>query len=154
MGTLLLLRVDARAESIGPLRDAVGSIASHIGLSDSQLYGVKLCVTEAVTNAVVHAYPDDEPGPLDVRVRHVADEVEIVVADHGREAHGELPHDHAGFGLGFISRLTDRCTFTAAAHGARVEMRFPLPRSARYRFDRPLISGPGRGTWLSLVPGR
>jgi hypothetical protein len=49
--------------------------------------------------------------------------------------------------------LTNRCTFTAGAHGSRVEMRFPLPRSGRHRLDRRPLSGrPGRGARPSLGP--
>lgn len=150
---MLRLQADARPESIRPLRNAVASVASDIGLSDSQLYAVKLCVSEAVTNAVNHAYPGDQPGPLDVSMREVADELEIVVADQGRASHRELLHDHAGFGLGFISRLMNRCTFTAASGGTRVEMRFRLPRRERDRLNWRSLSGDSaKGSSLFSTP--
>lgn len=133
---MLRVQVDARAEAIRPLRYAVAGIARSFGVPDSELYGIELCVGEAVTNVVVHAYPEEEPGPLDVRMRRVADDLEIVVADQGRECDHELRREHAGLGLGFLSRLTNRCTFTASPHGTRVEMRFPLPRSGRSHLGR------------------
>ena len=44
---------------------------------------IKTAVSEAVTNAVVHAYPD-ELGTVQVRVRILPDaRLEIVVKDHG-----------------------------------------------------------------------
>jgi signal transduction histidine kinase len=39
--------------------------------------------TEALRNAVAHAYPDTE-GPVSVELRHLADELRVVVADRGR----------------------------------------------------------------------
>jgi serine/threonine-protein kinase RsbW len=141
MATRLRLRVDARPECIRSLRNAAARVASDSGLSDSQVYAVKLCVTEAVTNVVSHAYPEDEPGPIDLRMREVGDELQIVVADQGRESHGELSRDQGGFGLGFISRLMNRCTVTAAPSGTRVEMRFRLPRPTAERRDSRFMSG-------------
>jgi anti-sigma regulatory factor (Ser/Thr protein kinase) len=38
---------------------------------------------EAIANAVEHAYPKGEPGPIEVRAREVGDEFAVVVADHG-----------------------------------------------------------------------
>jgi serine/threonine-protein kinase RsbW len=128
MATMLQLRVDARPELIRPLRNSVARRARKTGLSDSELYALKLCVTEALTNVVTHAYPEDKPGPLELCMREVADELEIVVADQGREPRGVVSRDQGGFGLGFISRLMNRCTFTVGPGGTRVEMRFRLPR--------------------------
>jgi anti-sigma regulatory factor (Ser/Thr protein kinase) len=130
MASLLQIRADARPECIRPLRDAVASLASETGLSSVQVYAVKLCVSEAIVNAVQHAYPEREPGPIEVSVREVGDEFAVVVADHGRKRVRQPRHtrDKGGFGLAFISRLTDGCTFTAASGGTSVEMLFPLRR--------------------------
>jgi anti-sigma regulatory factor (Ser/Thr protein kinase) len=130
MPSMLQVRADARPESIRPLRDAVASLASESGLSSEQVYAVKLCVSEAIANAIKHAYPEREPGTIEVSVREVDDEFAVVVADHGRKrVHPpRYTGDGGGFGLGFISRLTDGCTFTAASDGTSVEMRFPLGR--------------------------
>jgi anti-sigma regulatory factor (Ser/Thr protein kinase) len=147
MATRLQLRVDARPECIRPLRNAVAGVACDIGLSDSQLYAVKLCLTEAVTNVVSHAYAAGEEGLVDVGLREVAHELEIVVMDQGRESHREAALDRGGFGLGFISRLTNRCTFTAAPDGTTVEMRFPLPNKRPGQRTRPVGS-------RSLMQGR
>jgi anti-sigma regulatory factor (Ser/Thr protein kinase) len=134
MANRLQVHADARPECIRPLRDAVASLASETGLSKVQVFAVKFCVGEAVANAVKHAYPESKPGLVDVSAQEVGDELVVTVADHGRRRVNQRTHteDEGGFGLAFISRLTDGCTFTAARDGTTVEMLFPL-RSVKAR---------------------
>ena len=139
MATTLEVRADATPECIRPLREAVASLASETGMSSVQVEAVKLCVGEAITNAVRHAYPESEPGPVDVSAQVVGDELVVTVADRGRWPENQFPHpeDEGGFGLAFISRLTDGCTFTATSDGTTVEMLFPLRRSKVWATGAP-----------------
>jgi len=129
MAITLHVSADAQPESIRPLRDVVVRVARAAGLSKVQVDGLGFCVSEAIANAVKHAYPDGEPGPVEVSMREVGDELAVVVTDHGRVHQPERSAEHTGFGLAFIERLTDGCTFTAASDGTTVEMLFPLPRA-------------------------
>jgi serine/threonine-protein kinase RsbW len=140
MASMLQVRVNAKPECIRPLRDAVASLASVTGLSSVQVYAVKLCVGEAIANVVKHAYPEREPGPIDVRVRVVGDEFAVVVADQGQKRVRQSgdTEDEGGFGLAFMSRLTDGCKVTAASDGTSVEMRFPLRRGKATSGGPPL----------------
>ncbi len=106
----------------------------------SQVYAVKFCVGEAIANSVKHAYPESEPGLVDVSAQELGDELVVRVADHGRRRGNFRTHteDEGGLGLAFISRLTDGCTFVASHDGTTVEMLFPLrsvkaPMSSRSR---------------------
>ena len=128
MANMLQVRADARPECIRPLREAVASLASATGMSGVQVYAVKICVGEALANAVKHAYPASESGLVDVSAQEVGDELVVTVADHGRGRVNSRTRtgDEGGFGLAFISRLTDGCTFVAARDGTTVEMLFPL----------------------------
>jgi anti-sigma regulatory factor (Ser/Thr protein kinase) len=130
MASTLQIRADARPAYVRPLRDAVARFASETGLSSVQVYAVKLCVGEAITNAVRHAYPDSKPGSVDVCAQEVGDDLVVTVADHGPRRLKSRTHtdEVGGFGLGFISRLTEGCTFTAARDGTTVEMLFALSR--------------------------
>jgi anti-sigma regulatory factor (Ser/Thr protein kinase) len=137
MASTLEVRADATPESIRPLREAVGSLANETGMSSVQVEAIKFCFSEAITNVVRHAYPESEPGPVDVSARVVGDELVVTVADRGRWPEDQLPYpeDEGGFGLAFISRLTDGCTFTATSDGTTVEMLFPLRRSKIWATD-------------------
>jgi anti-sigma regulatory factor (Ser/Thr protein kinase) len=78
-------------------------------------------VNEAVANALVHAY--DGSGMIDVSVRDVADELEVVVTDCGRGVRAGESIEQ-GLGLGLIEQLTSRFALTSSDGGTRVEMVF------------------------------
>jgi serine/threonine-protein kinase RsbW len=137
MATAVHLSADAQQECLRPLRNAVASLASDMGVPNVQIYAVKLCVNEAITNAVKHAYPESEPGPIEVDLHEIGDELAVVVVDYGRVHHRRPWKDQGGFGLAWVERLTDGCTFTATAGGTTVEMRFPLPRPRTGADRRP-----------------
>jgi serine/threonine-protein kinase RsbW len=93
----LSLTLPARAENVAVVRHAIGGLGEAIDISDQVLSDVKLAVTEACTNAVVHAYPEGD-GPLQVAVYLRGERLTIVVRDEGR---GIVPRtDSPGLGLG------------------------------------------------------
>lgn len=64
-------------------RAAVAAFASQLDPTLGEIGDIKTAVSEAVTNAVVHAYPE-KLGTVTMRVRILPDErLEIVVKDHG-----------------------------------------------------------------------
>ena len=65
-------------------RGAVACFAAQLDPTLEELGDIKTAVSEAVTNAIVHAYPD-EIGKVLVKVRICPGNVlEITVRDHGR----------------------------------------------------------------------
>ncbi|MFL5843986.1 MAG: ATP-binding protein [Solirubrobacteraceae bacterium] len=93
----LSLTLPARAENVAVVRHAIGGLGEALDIDDQTLSDVKLAVTEACTNAVVHAYPDGE-GPLEVAAYLQEDRLMLVVRDEGR---GIVPRtDSPGLGLG------------------------------------------------------
>jgi serine/threonine-protein kinase RsbW len=93
----LELTLPARAENVAVVRHAFGGLGDVLDISDQALSDIKLAVTEACTNVVVHAYPGSD-GPMGVRA-HIDDRrLTVVVTDRGR---GILPRaDSPGLGLG------------------------------------------------------
>jgi anti-sigma regulatory factor (Ser/Thr protein kinase) len=80
------------------VRHAFGGLGDVLDLPEQTLSDIKLAVTEACTNVVVHAYPDREDGPLGVQAILDESTLTIVVTDEGR---GVLPRaDSPGLGLG------------------------------------------------------
>lgn len=103
----LELTVPARAENVAVVRHALGGLAEVLDIDDQALSDLRLAVTEACTNVVVHAYPHSE-GPMHVSaVIGDAQRLTVVVRDEGQ---GIVPRaDSPGLGLGLplIATLTE-----------------------------------------------
>lgn len=77
------LEFPAKSVNEGFARAAVAAFAAQLDPTLAEIGDIKTAVSEAVTNAVVHAYPD-KLGTVQVRVRILPDaRLEIVVKDHG-----------------------------------------------------------------------
>ena len=95
-------------------------------MDDEGVGSVRLAVSEAATNAVVHAYRDDE-GELQVRAFVDASELVVIVCDAGV---GLAPRpDSPGLGLGMplMATVTSRFQVVSAGRGTEIHMAFALP---------------------------
>ena len=122
------LTLPARPENVAVVRHAFGGLGEAVDVSDQTLADIKLAVTEACTNVVVHAYPDHE-GPMIVQadVDSAAHRLTVVVADEGR---GIVPRpDSPGLGLGLplIATLAESLELDSPGNGrTEVRMTFSL----------------------------
>jgi serine/threonine-protein kinase RsbW len=92
------LALPARADNIAIVRHAFGALGEAYALDTQTLSDIRLAVTEACTNVVVHAYPDGREGPMEVLATLLGDELTVVVRDEGD---GIAPRpDSPGLGLG------------------------------------------------------
>src|SRR4051794_34539161 len=90
------LRVPARAEAIPRLREAAVAFAREHAMPDPDAVG--LAVTEAATNVVLHAYPDDGAGDVRLVMCPEPSRLVVVVRDWGA---GMRPRpDSPGLGVG------------------------------------------------------
>jgi len=125
--TCLELALPAVPASVRRAREAVGeAVASAVGdhrLADD----VRLCVSEAVSNVVRHAYDGARRGGAEIVVEREDAELKVVVRDTGK---GVTPGKRAksgGFGLKIIDKLTSTVTFTSKPDaGTEVRMVFPI----------------------------
>ena len=98
------LSVPAIAENVALVRHAFGGLGDALHLPDSLIADIKLAVTEACTNVVVHAYPEGE-GRMEVSAQIEGDELLVVVADHGNGLMPRLDSPGLGLGLPLIATL-------------------------------------------------
>jgi serine/threonine-protein kinase RsbW len=121
----------ALPDTVPVARHAVVDYLREVLTPDPPLADIGLALSEAVTNAVNHAYCDREPGRVRVQVEVLPEELELVVEDDGR---GMLPRpDSPGLGLGLplMATITDRFdTHTEPDGGTRVCMWFRRDPSA------------------------
>lgn len=119
----LELVLPALPSSIAEARQAVGDYARSIGLDPKD---VKLAVSEAVTNAILHGYPNDPDGEIRIDARPNGDALAVTVSDSGA---GIDPHplgQGLGLGLPLIGRVTRSVEISSGAggRGTRLVMRF------------------------------
>lgn len=120
-------RQPAKPESIPRLRWAVVDFATANGASQRQLEDIALAVSEAVSNAVLHAYIDDERHGLVVVDAQIDDRaLEVVVHDRGLGLRPREDSPVLGWGLALIDRITERLRFGQSESGLRLRMRFPI----------------------------
>jgi serine/threonine-protein kinase RsbW len=129
--SMLSRRFPAHADQVRLARRAVEAYAREHGAVDPA--GIALAVSEAVTNAVIHAYVG-RPAPGDIEVlveRHPDDGLEIRVCDEGR---GMMPRSDSpglGVGLPLVAKLAQRFRVeTRPTGGTAVSMVFPVHEPA------------------------
>ena len=80
----MTLEFPSRSSNEGFARSAVACFAAQMDPTLNELEDLKTALSEAVTNAIVHAYPDSI-GKVTVKARICAGNVlELTVKDHGR----------------------------------------------------------------------
>jgi stage II sporulation protein AB (anti-sigma F factor) len=103
--------------------------AHATGAKPEQVEAVRLAVSEALTNAVMHAYGADS-GAVHVSASRARDELWVRIADdgHGVEAGYESPG--LGIGLHLIACIADYFAITKRSEGG-TEIRMRFGASAR-----------------------
>ena len=120
----------ARAETVAFFRRAVVDFVVANGITESHVTDVRLAVSEAVTNVVVHAYRDrTEPGTVSLSVTVDDDEIEILLRDEGSGLAARDDSPGLGLGLPLIRRLADGFDHREPPDGGtELWMRFTVPR--------------------------
>lgn len=120
----LQLQLAAEAPSVGLARHAVSDFAGEVGADRD---AVAVAVSEAVTNAVVHAYPRDRGGEIRVEAKLNGTHMVVLVSDGG---HGIRPNPDSpglGYGLALVASLAEEIAIADSPEGGTtVRMRFPL----------------------------
>lgn len=100
-------------------------------MSQVQLENLRIAVSEAVTNTVVHAYPDGSEGTFRVTVTQDGrPEVYVVVRDEGGGLRPRPDSTGLGLGLPLIAQLSDGFEVSdGTGAGTEVSMRFALDTS-------------------------
>ena len=134
----------SKSSNEGMARSVAGVFASQLDPTMEELSDIKTAVSEAVTNCVVHAYPESI-GRIVMRCRILdGDRLEIVVRDWGRgiddvtKARQPLyttgGEDRSGMGFTIMESFMDKLTVRSRpGEGTTVVMTRTLPRRRRER---------------------
>jgi anti-sigma regulatory factor (Ser/Thr protein kinase) len=129
----------AVAESVPRARAAVTAFAEDAGARQDRLQSIRLAASEAVTNAVLHAYQGGKPGSIQISISYLDGELWLLIADSGSglRARGDSPG--LGLGLALIAQLADDFRIhSRGLGGTELQMRFEL------HSQKPQGTGPRR----------
>jgi anti-sigma regulatory factor (Ser/Thr protein kinase) len=126
-------RVAARAENLGAVRQWVAELCGRVPVEEPMATDVKLAVSEACANVVMHAYAGGEPGDLEVEAQPDGDLLRIVVRDDGHGLRPRPDSPGAGLGLPLIAALSEwvEVRRNETSHSTELVMTFQVrPRNA------------------------
>ena len=123
-------RYEAEPDSVSRARGDVASFAVAVGANATKVTDIRLAVSEAVTNAVLHGYRG-APGDVHVAAEVVGEALWVEVCDTGYGIQTPRASPPArpglGLGLGLIAQIVDELSVTPLVPGGtRLRMRFDL----------------------------
>ena len=130
----MTLKVSARSENEAFVRTVVSAFMLQLNPSIEEINDVKTTVSEAVTNAIVHAYPDKE-GDIVVECELGERYIKIVISD-------------SGVGIPCVE-LALQPFYTTKEDDERSGLGFTIMRSFMDEFE--VVSSSGAGTRLIMT---
>lgn len=115
------------AEDVAGMRQSAVQFARANGVPDRLLDDLRLAISEAATNAVMHAFRcQEQPGTVTVSVDVRADEIEVIVRDDGMGMSRRSDSPGLGLGLGLIASVADQVEHRSPGDGFELWMSFRL----------------------------
>jgi anti-sigma regulatory factor (Ser/Thr protein kinase) len=141
-------RLPADPRRLSAVRRTVAAWSAQAALSEDATADLQLLLSEAITNAVEHAYRDAEAGEVVYSVRRRRDAgVRVVVQDFGRWRPPPDDPGYRGRGLAVIHNLAEEMSLDFSDHGTRIA--FTVPSDPPPLGERPL-----NGTTQGWTPDR
>lgn len=120
------IEIAAAAPGVPLVRHALRGLLSGLDVHEDVIADVALAVTEACTNAVVHAYPDGS-GTINVTASHADGALAVTVRDHGTGMSARVDTPGLGVGLPVIAAIAQSVEIaTPLDGGTEVRMHFAL----------------------------
>lgn len=162
--TALKIRLPAKPDNVAVVRQALTGLGDAYELDPDFLSDIRTAVTEACNNVVIHAYPGDDPGLLEVEADPGdGTAVDVLVRDYGAGLQPTTvpPQERSlGLGLPLIAALSRRFEIRGTERGGlEVHMVFATAgsnggeevRATRLSGDAGDDLAPTAG--MSIVPG-
>jgi serine/threonine-protein kinase RsbW len=162
--TALRIRLPAKPDNVAVVRQALTGLGDAYELDPDFLSDIRTAVTEACNNVVIHAYPGDDPGVLEVEAEPGNGTlVDVLVRDYGAglQPNTVPPGERSlGLGLPLIAALAQRFEIRGNENGGlEVHMLFARPRSEAddevrvERLSDDEVEGAAPSAGMSIVPG-
>jgi serine/threonine-protein kinase RsbW len=139
----LQMSLPARAENVAVVRHALAGFAERIGMDEAGVADLKTVVTEACMNVVVHAYPAQAPGLLEVEATQELEGLTVVIRDFGMGIRPRPDADRPSLRIGLT---------LIAALSKSFEIKGGVDRGTEIRMHLPLQARPAESTAADSPP--
>lgn len=129
----IAVEMPSQPENAGLARLVVAAVAARLGFTVTEIEEIKVAVSEAVTNAIVHGYGDRDDGVIRLEVAVERGVLEVCVIDRGRgipdvdlarQPAFSTDPERMGLGFAFMENFMDEVMVTTGTGtGTRVTMR-------------------------------
>ena len=125
------LECSSAVANIGVARIAVAALAAQAGFSVEDIEEIKVAVSEAVTNAIVHGYGGRADASVAVSAMLAQQRLTVTVSDRGvgmadvqaAMQPGSLDDEHTGLGFAFMKAFMDEVSVQSrVGQGTQVTM--------------------------------
>ena len=128
----MTLAIPSLPENVGLARVAVAAFAAQVDMTVNDLEEIKVAVSEAVSNAIIHGYGNNPDGLVTIRCQREDGQLEISVSDTG---------------IG-IADITQAMQPAFSTDPERMGLGFAFMQS--FMDDLRVISEPGQGTQVIM----
>jgi serine/threonine-protein kinase RsbW len=90
------IKIPAKPDYVGVIRLTLSGITSRMGFTYEEIEDIKIAISEACTNAIQHAYSEDEGGEVVIGFAIYPDKLEMMVADNGKSFNFEKTRSELG----------------------------------------------------------
>jgi serine/threonine-protein kinase RsbW len=116
------LDLPAAPRSVRKAREAIAELAQEVG---APVDDVRLAVSEAVGNAVSHAFRGTDPGTVRLLAAVEGGRLVVTVSDDGTGMRPNPDTKGMGMGIPLITKLSLDARFDSTDSGTTVSMTFP-----------------------------
>jgi stage II sporulation protein AB (anti-sigma F factor) len=121
---------DCSLDTVREVRHWIAEVLTAQRAPENVISDIVLAASEAVTNAIVHGYPETRSGAVDVAIRVTAGSVELTIRDYGDGFGGKpyAPPDttaahEGGYGVYLVHSLMDEVTLRPLVKGMELQMK-------------------------------
>lgn len=150
-GNKIRLEMEALPDNVALARVTVASFATQLDFTLEEVEDIRVAVSEAVTNSVVHAYGGGG-GMVIIEAVHDGETLTLVISDHGkgipdvalaRQPAYTTDPERMGLGFAIMESFSDELEVTSTPGiGTTVRM-VKRPRAARVGPAGPTMGSPG-----------
>ncbi len=79
----IIMSFQSLSENVGIARVSTAAFAALVDFTLNEIEEIKVAVSEAVSNAVIHGY-EYQDGKIEIKMTLYEDKIEYIIIDHGR----------------------------------------------------------------------